>query len=310
MWWKTIFRQRPKAAASAMATGDFDEQFLRRLERLSLTANRTLRGGLTGAHPSKRRLPAPTISDHRPYTHGDDLRYVDWNAYARQNDLIIKMGEAEQDVRVELVLDCSGSMDFGEGSLHKWRWARQLTAAIGYCALAGGDRVSLHTVAPGASGIWTTRSRHEAPAFVRLLGKLAAGGRGNLAATLSKLSRGLTGGIVVVVSDLWHVDDLGAVLRTLQTPRWQVIVLQVLHPAECTPQIDGDIELVDSETGVTQSLHVDGAARERYVARFEAWSQSLARTCDRYGANYLRCTTDQPLERAVLPYLRARRVVQ
>src|SRR3712207_3420223 len=85
MWLRTILRRRSSRPAAPVTA--LDEQLLRRLERLTLDVQRDLRGCLFGAHPSRRQLPAPTFSDHRPYSNGDDLRYVDWNAYARLENL-------------------------------------------------------------------------------------------------------------------------------------------------------------------------------------------------------------------------------
>ena len=140
MWWKTTFRRSPRAAAAGTA---LDEAFLRRLERLTLSASRLLRGGLSGAHPSTRQLPAPTFSDHRSYSPSDDLRYVDWNAYARQEQLFVKLGETEQDLPIHVLLDRSRSMDYGVGDSNKLHFGRMLLSALGYLALASGDRLSV-----------------------------------------------------------------------------------------------------------------------------------------------------------------------
>ena len=86
MWLRTIFRRRSNAAPAVVAT-PLDEQLLRRLERLALNAARGLRGGLIGSHSSRRQLPAPIFTDHRTYTTGDDIRYVDWIVYAGQYHL-------------------------------------------------------------------------------------------------------------------------------------------------------------------------------------------------------------------------------
>ncbi len=110
MWFKTIFKTRRGAEGSKL----FDEAFLLRLERLSLQAQRTLRGNpSSGEHISRHQMPASVFSDHRPYSIGDDYRYVDWNAYGHQEQMFVKLGEVEQDVNVHLLLDSSRSMAWG-----------------------------------------------------------------------------------------------------------------------------------------------------------------------------------------------------
>ena len=319
-WWKNLRRTRPQPTAAAPPL--FDEGFLRRLERLELVANRTLRGGLTGVHRSQRRLPAPTVSDHRPYTPGDDLRYLDWNAYARHEDLHIKMGEAEQDVRVHLVLDASASMDWGSGDSHKWTAARRLAAAIGYCALARSDALHLHVVQERPKPTTALRTsvpndrrsfngKQQSAAFLRQLEGLTTGGRGDLEATLTRLAQTQRPGLVVVISDLWQpTAALETALKHLSPPRWQPVVLHLLHPAEIKPVVDGDIELVDSETALTETLRVDAAVRGRYQRRLQDWCSAIEATCARRHANYILLSSDESLERAVLPYLRTRQVLQ
>lgn len=305
MWWKTILRPRPSARPAAPL---FDEEFLRRLERLALVATKTLRGDLTGGHRSQRRLPAPTVADHRPYTHGDDLRYVDWHAYARHSSLQIKMGEAEQDVPVTIVLDQSASMDYGPAERTKSAAARQLAAAIAYCAMAQGDRVTVQPLGGGPT--FQGKNRQQGAALLRYLTALPMTDRGDLVAQLGALPRSTAGGLVVVISDLWHASDLADALRLLHAPRWQVVILHLLAQSELTPDLDGDVELVDSETGATWALHVDATIRQRYERRLEAWCGAVEAMCARHGANYALLSTDKSLERAMLPYLRARQVLQ
>src|SRR5262245_60116710 len=109
MWFKNIFNRNSATAAQPL----FDEAFLRRLERLSLQAQRTLRGQPSGGeHLSRHQLPATIFNDHRPYSAGDDYRYVDWNAYAHQEEIFVRLGEIEQSIGVHLLLDISRSMAF------------------------------------------------------------------------------------------------------------------------------------------------------------------------------------------------------
>ncbi|MBA3945860.1 MAG: DUF58 domain-containing protein [Herpetosiphonaceae bacterium] len=311
MRWKTIFRRHPESQATPppLAT-PFDEQFLRRLERLALVSSRTLRGGLTGGHASKRRLPAPTVADHRPYTHGDDLRYVDWNVYARHDDLHIKMGEAEQDIGVTILLDGSASMDYGSGPNQKWLVAQQLAAAIGYCTLAQGDHLRVQPFGTTSETPFSASSRQRGSALLAYLAALRPGGQGNVVRTFIDQARSGGNGLIVLISDLWYAQEIDAALKQLPPPRWQIVVLHLLHPQELRPELDGDLELEDSETGLLETLHIDAAARARYDDRLYDWGHGLERACVRRGANYVLLTSAQPLEQAILPFLRARNVLR
>ncbi len=308
MWWKTTSRQRPKPQAHATA---FDEAFLRRLERLALHASRTLRGGLSGAHPSQRRLPAPTFSDHRPYASSDDLRYVDWNAYARQENLFVKLGETEQDVPVHLVLDRSASMDYGVGDTNKLHYGKQLLAALGYIALHSGDKLHATTADTAIAAPWgPAHSTQRGADLLRYVASITPSTRGTLQAALETYTRAHRGGLLVIVSDGWALGEWQTLLRLTAPPRWQVLLLHLLHRDELEPQIRGNLELEDSETSERTSLLIDDRLLEQYQARVKEWCRTLETTCRQHGAAYTRIVTDMPLEQTVIPYLRQRQVLR
>jgi uncharacterized protein (DUF58 family) len=310
MWWKTTFRRTRSRPAPTGAQTVLDEAFLRRLERLSINASRSLRGGLSGAHPSKRRLPAPTFSDHRPYSSSDDLRYVDWNAYARQENLFVKLGETEQDVPLHILLDRSASMDYGTGDAHKLHYGRLLLSALGYLALANGDRLTATTFdTTAALPLGPVQSKAHALSLLRYAEAIQAGSESRIGPVLQTYTRPRAGGVLVLISDLWAVGDIEHVLRMVQPPRWQLVVLHLLHREELQPPLTGEIELEDSEDGDRLSISADAATLDRYHARLSQWCGALETACLRRGASYARISTDMPLERAVIPYLRTRQVL-
>lgn len=318
MWLRTIFRRRNNTLAPEPRTA-LDEQLLRRLERLVLATARSLPGGLSGEHASRRRMPAPTFSDHRPYSTGDDLRYIDWNAYARLDHLHLKIGEAEQDVRVTVLLDCSSSMDWGEGDYNKSHFARLLTSAIGYIALSKGDHLQVLPFGGEQPAAWgPASSRQRAANLLLYLQRLVPAGTTSAAALLARLARGLAGpqdagargGLLVVISDLLHNQDLQSALRTFQPPRWQVLMLHILHPYELQPDLSGDIDLEDSETGARLPLLADARSLATYEDAVQRWCDELESDCVRQNQVYARLTTDLSLERAALPYLRRREILR
>src|SRR5262245_5865502 len=121
----------------------FDETSLRKLQQLTLVTSRVRAGALRGERRSLRRGAGLEFADFRDYVPGDDLRRVDWNVYARLDRPYIKLREEEEDLAVHLLVDASQSMDWGEGALHKFSYARQLAAGLGSIALSTGDRISV-----------------------------------------------------------------------------------------------------------------------------------------------------------------------
>ena len=94
----------------------FDEEFRQRLERLTLLSRRVLAQSLVGEHRSRHRTFAAEFADYRSYTQGDDFRHIDWNIYARMETVFVRLSEANQDLTVHVLVDCSRSMDWGDPS--------------------------------------------------------------------------------------------------------------------------------------------------------------------------------------------------
>jgi uncharacterized protein (DUF58 family) len=287
----------------------FDEDFLRRLERLAVLVRRPVRGGLKGGRRSVKRGQSVEFADYRDYTLGDDLRQLDWNVYARLEKLLVKLFIEEEDLTVALLVDGSASMT--HGAPDKLVFAKRAAAALGYVALAAEDRVVLASLA-GRTSRRRAALRGSGRAF-RLLAELsaiqpAAGPTDLVAACRHALAQVTGRGVIVLVSDLL---DPGAerALRDLAGTGSEVIVLHVLAPDEVTPTLEGDLRLVDAETGATVDVTLDLAARERYTDRVEAWRNELATLAAKRRIAYVPLTSDLPLADLVFAELRRRRVV-
>lgn len=331
MWFNNIFQRNNQLSLPL-----FDEGFLRRLERLSFRTAPTLRGELGGERRSRNLRPALDFSDHRPYTPGDDLRHVDWNAYSRHEELFVKLGEASQSVNVHILLDSSPSMvwspfqaadDFSAAQSLKWNSARRLTGALGYLGLAGGERVEI--VPFGATlgpGFGPTQGKRRAISMLKFLTEVApsvagSAARRGLVASLSDYARRHPrGGLLVLVSDLLDTAaspdgsgewaELAEALRFFPSPRWQVLVIHFLTQQEMDPAIEGDFDLRDVETGQSLPFHFDDATLTQYRLRVKAWCKQAQSAAARRGALYARVLAEWPLEKSVIPYLRQRGAVQ
>lgn len=316
MWFKTIFRPkaarpRPRRDRAADQAGPlFDEAFLRRLERLSFQAQRTLRGNpSSGEHPSRRKLPATIFSDHRPYSSGDDLRYVDWNAYARQDHVLVRLGEAEQDIHIHLLIDASRSMTVG--SPPRLRLAQQITGALGYLALAHSDR--LHVVPFGAAALrpfGPTQGKARLIEMLRFVEGITPQPDTLLAPVVAQHARRCPqGGLMVICSDLLAPDGLEEALQAVPAPRWQTLVLHLLDQHDLQPELQGPLELEDSESGRRLPLTLDDETLRAYRKAVADWRERIARICARRGVTYAPVMSHWPLEQQIVPFLRARRLL-
>lgn len=333
----TLFNRNPKESALPL----FDEAFLRRLERLSFRTVPSLRGTPLGERRSRNLRPALDFSDHRPYSHGDDLRHVDWNAYGRHEELFVKLGEASQSVNIHILLDCSRSMAWTPAgksttpkpiTYSKWDAARRLAGALAYLGLAGGERIEItpfgHTLAGGFGP--TEGKRRVIPVLKFLssitpLAPLKRGGQrasetGGLDDSLNSYARTHpAGGLLVIISDLLDTatsprpapqEGVGEGLRHLLPPRWQVLVIHLLTEEEVHPTLEGDYDLQDTETGESLPFHLNDTTLTQYRLRVRKWCAELQSVCGQRGATYTRVLAEWPIEQAVIPYLRQRGVVQ
>jgi uncharacterized protein (DUF58 family) len=187
--------------------------------------------------------------------------------------------------------------------------ARRLAAVLGYVALNHGDRLVISDVS-GGMPFGPQLGKGHVPVLLRFLRDLPLQRQADLPAAGLRLARQYThGGYAILISDLADSDDLSPLLAHWRPPTWQVLVLHLLHPAELDPDLRGELELHDAETGERANFDLDPSALERYRAYVSEWCDAHERTCLAQGAAYARILADWPIEQAVLPYLRRRGVI-
>jgi uncharacterized protein (DUF58 family) len=287
----------------------FDEGFLRQLERLAVLMKQPARGGLKGGRRSVKRGQSVEFADYRDYALGDDLRQLDWNVYARLERLFVKLFVEEEDVTISFLLDASPSMAFGRPQ--KLLFAKRAVAALGHIALAGEDRVVLTTLT-GRTARRQSGLRGSSRIF-RLLANLSAvqpaEGPTDLLASVRHAGAQLSGrGVVVLLSDLLDPSS-ERVIRELAATGSELIVLHILSPDELDPQLEGDLRLVDSESGEGIDVTVDLATIDDYKARLAGWQDGLADLASKRRASYAPLSSDVPLNDLIFAELRRRRVV-
>lgn len=274
---------------------------LARLERLRLQMLDTpsLRGG---SRRTRQIGSSIEFAEFRPYIPGDDLRHLDWRAYARLQRLYLKTYLDERDALLYLFLDASQSMAFGG----KLDLARQLAAALGYLALAADDRVE------GAVFAEALLSRTP-----RLTGKPSANRLFQTLQTLQAREAGTEGslswlvrggvprepGIVAVLSDFLFQDGYEDALRRLQTARHQVVVVQILSADELDPTMAGEMHLIDSETGIGRDVSISPHVVQKYKQALARYTHDLRDFCRRRGMHYVLLSAQDSVEDAVFRHL-------
>jgi uncharacterized protein (DUF58 family) len=322
MWFQNIFNAKAGSRPAESAPGPFNllsNQQLRQLSRLYLNTGPLSLAQPAGARASLHRRPASEFREHRQYTPGDDVRYVDWKASARQEHIFIKQGDTQKAALVYLLIDCSASMTWGEPA--KSRAALALANALGYMALAHSDRLVVLPV--GAAGGGSARGeglqplgplwgQGQAPLLNQYLQAVRFAGQVDVSAALAglrqrKLSRG---GLVLVLSDLLGSGDLSASLDALPAPAWNVVFCHLLHPAELDPALDGYFEMVDIETGAKKRYPVTPRVLQTYRQRMQNWQGELSRLSLERKAVYNMIPTNWTIEDQIIPRLLRSQVVK
>jgi len=291
---------------TASRTSFFTPEFLAQLERLSLLSRRTFRGSIKGERRSPRRGHSVEFADYRAYGHGDDLRYVDWNIYARLDRLHVKLFVDEEDLCLHLLVDASASMGFGAPS--KLHYATRLAGALGFVGLVNFERVGLGILRERVSEGWPpTRGRSHVLPMMDFLAAVEPGGGTSLDDGLANYAqRARDPGLVVVISDLLDRAGYERGIRALLERRFEVHVAHLVDPEEMNPTLGGDLRLIDSETGEVRDLTADGEALRAYRERLRRFLERAETFCRMHEIGYHRVITDTPVEAFVVAQLRGR----
>ncbi len=275
-------------------------EFLRELEILKRRLEIQARSGGAGEQVARRRGSSAEFHEHRAYEPGDDLRRIDWLAFARSGQPVTKLFRAEEDAVVRLVLDASASLDFGTPS--KLDTARRVAAAAGYLALSSGQRSELWVARVTAEGrlpferAQPRRGRAGVTALLRDLSRVQAAGRTDLAgAVRAVVEYSPRPGLIVVLSDFLDPGPVTSALALSRASGHDLTLVQILDTSELEPDLEGDLALVDAESDQSLDVTADGTAIEAYLMRITGLIEELRAFARRHGATYVRATSDESL---------------
>ena len=284
----------------------FDSEFLRRLEYLSIVSRRVFRGKLLAQRRTKQLGGGIEFADHREYTPGDDLRYLDWNIYARYGDVLLKRFQEEEDLHVYILLDVSRSMS--AGSQEKFDYARRIAAALAYIALADMDRVSIYAYADDVKDILpVTRGKDRILSVLRFLERLEPSGESTRLkhVTSALVQRAQRTGLAIVISDLYDQQGFRDGVDLLRYRRFEPHVIQLHTVEEANPTWLGDLELCDVETGDIRKVTISERKLKQYRAVFTEFLNSIDTYCRTYSLGCTRTTIDLPFDELILRMMRA-----
>jgi uncharacterized protein (DUF58 family) len=286
------------------------------LQQMRITAPRVQRGTFAGEHRSRRRGASPEFADFKSYSPGDDIRRVDWNLYARLDTLFVRVSEVTTDLTVHIVLDSSPSMNWRSSEMlaTKEHYGKQLSAVISYITLWHFDRIRVSPFATAdVKPLGPLTGRTRVNDMLDYLSRDRIGDATSVAEILHRFGHLVAQpGLLVVVSDLLSDDPepFATQLRTLVSRGWDVLVVNLLDPAEREPELAfagagarQPLTLLDSERGAQVLMMPGDDSSAIYREAFEPWQADMQRATGRSGASWLALTTDQPLEPTALHLL-------
>lgn len=275
----------------------FDAEFLKKLEVIAIKSRMSMTEGAGGNRKSRSKGSSVEFSDFREYSVGDDFRRIDWNAYGRFDKLFVKLFMEEREALINLFVDCSKSMDFG--SVKKWDTGLKLSAIIAYLALTNMDRVCINMMKDGSlrqSQSLTGRASFDR--CIKFLDSVEFSGSTNI----NKCIKGKdfhSRGISVIISDFFTPEGIEETIKYLLYKKQEVILIHVLAKEEISPSIEGQINLVDSETGSVRDVAVTPIVLKRYQQELEKFINSLKEYANKVGASYIQVSSEHPIEKIV-----------
>jgi uncharacterized protein (DUF58 family) len=295
---------------SSTARFPLDADTLQRLDTLALITRKSMATGRPGRRRSPLAGSSMEFADYRRYTPGDDFRRIDWRAYARLERLFLRVFEAEENLTVTILLDCSNSMQHGKPS--KASLASSIAAALSYVALKCEDGVivgaltdrlaAYRRVGSGKHAIWT---------IGEFLSHLPDSGPTDLNRALYDLGRVVTSpGLTIVVSDFLTPGGYQVGLRSVRQLRQEVALLQILAPDEIEPDLQGDWYLRDSEGSGKVDISGTPAVLQAYQQRLLMYMQELASFAHAQAMTYAMIPSDTALVDVVQRLLRQVEIVK
>ena len=271
----------------------FNAEFYKSLSLFRMNLKMRLAAGATGGRKSNAKGSSVEFSDFREYLPGDDIRRIDWNAYARFDRLFVKLFMEEKEGLFRIYLDGSASMNYGEKS--KTVLAKQIAAALSYCILDHSDRVILNFLKKNKCE--TFKGVTGKQGFSKITDNLSSmqpEGENDLLKSICSQDIKLRG-MSIVISDFYteHLED---VIKYLAHKKQEIFLIQILSPEELHPELTGTFSLIDSETG--RSLKVTGSSslEKDYASAKDRFLRNIESLCKKYGAKYILANTEDSYE--------------
>jgi len=282
-------------------------------ESLQVKARLIVEGALSGLHRARLHGSSIEFAEHKEYSPGDEVRHLDWKAYAKLDRYFVKQFEQESQLTTFLVLDASGSMSYRSASLSKLEYASYLLAALAYLLIRQQDKVGLSVYGDPAMETYVPpRARpthlHDLLAAIQDVSTRGAAGDESAATALDRVGElaSRRRSLIVLASDLFDPDGSApSILRRLRAQRHDVVVFHVLDPHEIEFPFEG-LTLFEALENERKMLVNPGAIRKHYRRELRRFMDRTRTECIEGGVEYHLAPTSRPLQQTLLEFLAQR----
>jgi len=274
------------------------------LDTLRVAAPMPSTGGRPGDRRSRARGRGVELADFRPYSPGDDLRLVDWNVYARLEQVLVRLFHEDRDLSLVMVVDASASMGFGKP--RKADHAGDLAACLAFLTLRMRDRV----IIAGGRGMAKGDHVGALPVIIDLLERTEPSGNADLPATLAaEAERGRADHAILLSDLLVEPDAREGTLRRLAALAKRPVLMHTLGDGELRPDLEGGV-LIDSETGEEVPVRGGRSAANAYADELARWRAEIEARCVEIGIVYAPAFTSVPARTLVSGDFRKRQITE
>jgi len=289
-----------------------DALLAEKVARLELHARMIADGLLAGLHRAKARGFNVEFLEHREYYPGDDLKHVDWKVFARSGDYLVKQHEEERNLDIIIIIDASSSMMCGsDTSYPKWEHTQLIAAALSYIFIKQGDSIGLDIAGFGSDRTGTilppASSKQQLYRIYSMLTSIQPDGNKSIAQRLSRVAeQSGKKNMIILISDL--LDDSTAIMKALRVVGargGESVIFHVLSEQELLFPFSKVSNFIDPESN--KSLATDPKAiRNIYMKNLEKFIRDFRAFSGASGVDYVKSSTDIPVDEILLSYLEKR----
>lgn len=285
-----------------------DPSLLSRLSNLPLVTQQAMLGNVSGKHRSLNHGSSAEFSEYRKYVQGDDIRMLDWKAYARSERHYIKQSESETNLLLHSLIDTSGSMLFENGSTSKIDLCKQISAALCSLAIQQGDAAGIHCISSNIDiQIPPRRKPSHLHQIYQTLDTLTPSGSTGLCQGIHDLAESLPRrGLVIIFSDFFcDLDELKDALVHLKHRKNDVVLFHILDESEIEFDFSQAYRFVDLEDGSQQNIETP-EIRDNYQSLMQSYLNDIKSMCSNTLVEYRRVLCSESPERILVDFLGSR----